>query len=136
MAAVDFGPQVLGVIRTVMLVDDEPDIRRIGAISLARVGGWSVVLAASGEEALAHLSRARPDVILLDVMMPGLDGPSTLARLRAALAPDVPVIFMTAKVLAHEVERYLELGAAGVITKPFDPLRLPEEVRAIVGARQ
>jgi CheY-like chemotaxis protein len=123
------------VIRTVLLVDDEPDLRRIAALSLSRVGKWAVLLAASGAEALAVIERERPDVILLDVMMPGLDGPSTLSRLRAApSAAGVPVIFMTAKVQKQEVERYLRLGAAGVITKPFDPMRLPEQIRAIVEA--
>lgn len=123
------------VVRRVLMVDDEPDIRRIGQLSLQRVGGLEVLLAASGDEALELAARERPDVVLLDVMMPLVDGPTTLARLRAR--PEtaaIPVIFMTAKVLPHEVQRFRELGAAGVIAKPFDPMTLPSEVKRILGA--
>ena len=73
----------------------------------------------------------RPDVVLLDVMMPDVDGPATLERLRPLLGDDVPVIFLTAK--ARRRERLLALGAAGVIAKPFDPLALPRELAAIIG---
>jgi CheY-like chemotaxis protein len=125
-------------IAKVLMVDDEPDIRRIGQMSLRAVGKWEVALAASGAEALVLVAAAalggRPDVILLDVMMPGMDGPATLAALRSDEATAaIPVIFMTAKVQQHEVERYLALGAAGVIKKPFDPMTLPDQVRRIVG---
>lgn len=120
-------------IRKVLLVDDEPDIRRIGQLTLERVGRWEVVLASSGAEAQALAERERPDVILLDVMMPTADGPTTLAGLRASPATaDIPVIFMTAKVLEHEVMRLRELGAAGVIAKPFDPMTLPAEIRRVL----
>lgn len=118
-----------------LLVDDEPDIRTIGQLSLARVGGWQVHAASSGAEALEALPRFLPDVVLLDVMMPGMDGPTTLARLREL--PEgarLPILFMTAKVQRQEVERYLALGAAGVISKPFDPLTLPDEVRRLASA--
>jgi two-component system OmpR family response regulator len=119
-------------IAKVLLVDDEPHIRRVAELSLTRVGGWSVVLAESGPDAIAAAERERPDVILLDVMMPDMDGPTTLRALqeRDAVA-GIPVVFMTAKVQAHEVARYLGLGAAGVICKPFDPVKLPEHVRRI-----
>lgn len=120
-------------VQKVLLVDDEPDIRTIGQVSLRSVGRLQVALAGSGEEALAACARDRPDVILLDVMMPELDGPSTLARLQAdPLLAGIPVIFMTAKVQKHEIRRYLDLGAVGVIAKPFDPMQLPAQVRAIV----
>ncbi len=122
-------------IKRVMLVDDEADIRRIGELSLARVGGWTVTLAASGQEALDKLAEALPDVILLDVMMPGMDGPQTLTHLRARPeAAHVPVIFVTARVQRQEIELYLALGASGVIAKPFDPMGLPDEVRQIIAA--
>jgi CheY-like chemotaxis protein len=122
-------------IRRVLLVDDEPDIRKIGALSLQAVGGWEVLLAANAEEGLA-LARQRPDVVLLDVMMPGMDGPTLLKHLRQLPeGVDIPVVFMTAKVQRIEMERYLSLGALGVIQKPFDPMTLPEEVRRLVGAR-
>lgn len=124
-------------IHRVLLVDDEPDIRRIGQLSLERVGGWQVVLASSSAEALATAGRERPDVILLDVMMPVADGPTTLARLREqADTAEIPVIFMTAKVQQHEVQRLLGLGAVGVIPKPFDPMTLPDEVRRVLASAE
>ena len=120
-------------IRKVLLVDDEDDIRTIGQLSLARVGGWETVLAASGAEALAKAAAEKPDLILLDVMMPGMDGPTTFGQLRAQPATAAtPVIFMTAKVQKQEVARYLELGAVGVIAKPFDPMALPGDIRRLV----
>ena len=122
-----------GAIEKVLMVDDEPHVRRVAELSLARVGLWSVTLVASGGEALAVAEREQPDLILLDVMMPGMDGPSTLSALqRRASVAHIPVIFMTAKVQEHEIERYLALGAAGVICKPFDPLRLPDQIRRIL----
>ena len=120
-------------IRKVLLVDDEDDIRTIGQLSLSRVGGWQTVLAASGAEALTRAAAEQPDLILLDVMMPGMDGPTTLGRLRAQEATaKTPVIFMTAKIQKHEVARYLELGAVGVIGKPFDPMTLPAEIKKLL----
>lgn len=118
----------------VLIVDDEPDIRRIARMGLSRVGGMEVVEAPGGAEALALVKEHRPDAVLLDVMMPGLDGPSTLARLRAD--PDtagLPVVFLTAKAIAAEVERLRSLGAAGVLTKPFDPMTLARDLRALLG---
>lgn len=116
-----------------LLVDDDEDIRTLCELGLRRLAGWNVVLAGSGQEALAAVDHARPDVILLDVMMPGEDGLQVLERLRAreGLAK-VPVIFLTAKVQTHEVERYRKLGAAGVIRKPFEVLKLPDEIRKLV----
>jgi CheY-like chemotaxis protein len=121
-------------IKKIMMIDDEDDIRTIGKLSLHNVGKWEAVMAPSGSEALKLLETEKPDVILLDVMMPGLDGPATLARIREIESmAAVPVIFMTAKVQRQEVEQYMRLGAAGVISKPFDPMKLPEEIRKIVG---
>ena len=123
-------------IQKIMMVDDEPHIRRIGELSLRGVGKWTVVLAGSGREAIDLARREQPDVILLDVMMPGMDGPATLAELRDSKETEaIPVIFLTAKAQRHEVERYRQLGAAGVLTKPFDPMTLPDEVRGIVELR-
>ncbi len=120
-------------IHKVLLVDDEDDIRTIGQVSLSRVGGWQTVLASSGADALAKAAAERPDLILLDVMMPGMDGPTTLARLRAQEATAAtPVIFMTAKIQKQEVARYLELGAVGVIGKPFNPLTLPADIKKLL----
>ncbi|MCA9705335.1 MAG: response regulator [Myxococcales bacterium] len=123
----------MGVIHKVLLVDDDEDIRVIGEMALTEVGGLRTLLASSGEQALAVAAAERPDVILLDVMMPGMDGPSTFRRLREDPATaSIPVVFVTAKVQRHEVERYRALGAIGVIGKPFDPMALPGEVREIV----
>ncbi|ATB41890.1 hypothetical protein CYFUS_007366 [Cystobacter fuscus] len=120
-------------IHKVLLVDDEDDIRTIGQVSLSRVGGWQTVLASSGADALTKAAAERPDLILLDVMMPGMDGPTTLARLRAQEATAAtPVIFMTAKIQKQEMARYLELGAVGVIGKPFNPLTLPADIKKLL----
>ena len=116
-----------------MLVDDEDDIRMVGEISLSSVGRWETVLASSGREAIQLARSEKPDIILLDVMMPILDGPATLKAIRSdETTANIPIIFVTAKVQREEVERYRALGAVGVIAKPFDPMTLPDEVRALV----
>jgi two-component system OmpR family response regulator len=115
-----------------LYVDDDPTLTLLTRISLERVGGFTVKTCASGAEALAEVEAFAPDLILLDVMMPGMDGPATLQALREIAALDaVPVVFMTAKVQGDEVARYHELGAADVIGKPYDPVKLPDLVRAI-----
>ena len=116
----------------ILHVDDEPDIQAVTALALEVLGGFTVESCGSGAEALERAESFRPDLIILDVMMPGMDGPATLQELRQrpSLA-EVPVIFMTAKVQTQEVEHYLGLGASGVITKPFDPESLSGEVAAI-----
>jgi two-component system, OmpR family, response regulator len=117
-----------------LLVDDEEAIRTIAAVSLERIGGWTVISTSSGQAALEIAADDGPfDAVLMDVMMPGLDGPSTLERMRDGVLPlAVPVIFLTAKVGDTERKRLLSLGAAGVIAKPFDPMTLPEDVRRIL----
>ena len=118
----------------VLIVDDEPDIRRIAKLGLGRVGGMEVVEATNGTEALARAKEHQFDAVLLDVMMPVLDGPSTLARLREDPATaGIPVVFLTAKAIAAEVDRLKSRGAAGVLTKPFDPMTLARELRAVLG---
>jgi two-component system, OmpR family, response regulator len=119
-------------LRSVLYVDDEPDIREIAGMALGLDGSLDVRTAASGEEAIATARAKVPDLILLDVMMPDLDGPATLARLRFDPAlSDVPVVFITAKTLPDELVRFRDLGAADVISKPFDPMRLLEQVRLV-----
>lgn len=121
-------------VHTVLLVDDDDDIRTIGRISLGTVGGFRVLQAASGTEAIEVARTERPDVILLDVMMPDMDGPMTLRRLREdPVTQGIPVIFLTAKIQPDDVQRYLALGAVGALAKPFDPMALPAEVRALLG---
>ena len=119
--------------RTVMIVDDDEDILLIAALSASRIGNWRVVTAGTGMEALELAQRERPDLILLDAMMPVLDGPATIARLREDPATAaIPVIFLTARVQPQEIESYLEIGALGVIRKPFDAMALPLEVERIL----
>jgi two-component system OmpR family response regulator len=122
-------------IESVLLVDDDPDIRRVAEISLGTVGGWTTFTAISGDDAL-RLSATQPvDVIVLDMMMPGRDGLSTLAALRATpQTAHTPVVFMTAKVQRSEVQTYIDAGADGVIAKPFDPMTLPDELRRVVAS--
>jgi CheY-like chemotaxis protein len=119
-------------IEKIFLVDDDPNIRRIAEISLKKLGPWQVELAASGRELIALLKQGKPDLLILDVMMPEMDGPTTFQSVKVQF-PDFkqPVIFMTAKVMSHEVDEYLNLGAAGVICKPFNPKDLADEVRSI-----
>lgn len=119
----------------VLLVDDDPDIRKIGALSLVAVGGFQVEVAESGAEAIAKGAEQAPDLILLDIMMPGMDGVATLAELRKlpGLA-GTPVVFFTARVQRAEVEELVALGAMGVIGKPFDPMTLASQVRALLAA--
>lgn len=115
--------------RTVLLIEDEPDIREVAAASLGHVGGFNVVVASDGAEGVAKAKTEKPDVILLDVMMPGIDGPATLHVLRADPdTADTPVIFLTAKAKPADRDRLLSLGASGVIAKPFDPMRLAADV--------
>jgi CheY-like chemotaxis protein len=118
----------------VLLVDDEDDIREVAGVSLELVAGWKVATARSGEEAFALAAGEPPDAILLDVMMPGTDGPGTLRLLRSdPRTADIPVVFLTAKAQTSEQQRLLELGACGVVSKPFDPLTLADEISRALG---
>lgn len=112
----------------ILYVDDEADIREIAAISLALDDSFEVRTCASGSEALRVAPEWQPALILLDVMMPGMDGPNTLAALRTEpRTADIPVVFITARTQSYEVQRFLSLGAAGVIAKPFDPMTLASQ---------
>jgi CheY-like chemotaxis protein len=121
----------------VLVVDDEDDIRDIARLSLERIGGWTVVTASSGDEAVELAAREAPfTVVLLDVMMPGSDGPATLERLRSGpLDAHTPIVFLTAKVQPADRKRLHELGAAGVIAKPFDPTQLSQQLWAVLNER-
>jgi two-component system, OmpR family, response regulator len=119
-------------LHTILYVEDDPDIREVVTMALEVVGGYQVSVASSGRDALRHLATSTPDLILLDVMMPGMDGPTTLGELRAR--PELagtPVVFITAKVQAAEIEYFKSLGAVDVIAKPFDPVALAGQVQAI-----
>ncbi len=117
--------------RRIMVVDDEDDIREVAQLALELVGGWEVIGARSGREALKLVSDVQPDVILMDVMMPDLDGPATLRLLQQdPQARSIPVILLTAKVQSGDRRQFETLGVRGVIAKPFDPLTLPQQVNA------
>jgi CheY-like chemotaxis protein len=116
----------------ILYVEDEPDIRTIATMSLQMVGKFQVHACSSGAQALAAIGDFLPDLLLLDVMMPDMDGPATLARLREHPAgAAVPAVFMTAKVQAGEIDAFKSLGVVDVIPKPFDPMKLADQLRAI-----
>ena len=116
----------------ILYVEDEPDIRAVAQLALETVGGFTVKVCSSGEQALQEAEAFAPDMVLLDVMMPGMNGPDTLRQLRdkPSLAK-VPVAFMTAKVQPSEIAEFKSLGALDVIPKPFDPMQLADQVRSI-----
>lgn len=117
----------------VLYVDDEDDIREIAAMSLELDPGLAVRDCASGAEAVEIAAAWKPRLILLDVMMPGMDGPATLAALRERPeTADTPVAFITARTQRDDLDRLMALGACGVIAKPFDPMTLAERVRALL----
>ncbi|MGB5258916.1 MAG: response regulator [Gammaproteobacteria bacterium] len=116
----------------ILYVEDEPDIQTVAMMALETIGGFTVHACSSGQEAIKAAPEFMPDLVILDVMMPGMDGPATLEALRKLqVMEDVDVIFMTAKVQSREVERYLEMGAVDVIAKPFDPMTLATQVQTI-----
>ncbi|PCM42912.1 response regulator [Marinobacter sp. ANT_B65] len=119
-------------LKRILMVEDEPDIRTVAALALESIGGFVLTACDSGQQALEQIGECQPQLILLDVMMPGMDGPATLEAIRRL--PDyatTPAVFMTAKVQSDEVQGYLAQGAAGVIPKPFDPLSLADQIREI-----
>lgn len=119
-------------LKRVVHIDDEPDIREIVNMSLALVGGLEVTQFPSGEEALPHIADAAPQLILLDVMMPNMDGEETYRRIRDIPGlENTPIVFMTAKASNTDLTHLRELGALDVLVKPFDPMSLAEQVKAI-----
>jgi len=116
----------------ILYAEDEPDIREIATLALEAIGGFEVITCPSGVTVVECALAFKPELILLDVMMPDMDGPTTLSVLNAHEAlKDIPVIFLTAKILADEIERFKTLGAVDVISKPFDPMSLADQVRGI-----
>lgn len=117
-----------------LLIEDDDDIRRVARLSLGRLGGMDVIEAGGGAEGLRRAAEHQPDAILLDALMPAMDGPATLAALRAdPRTAAIPVVFLTGKTQPGDLSRLRGLGAAGVLTKPFDPVALPIQVRAALG---
>jgi two-component system OmpR family response regulator len=124
-------------LRHLLCIDDEEDILQVAKLSLEMVGGFQVSICRGSKDAVGEASRLQPDMILLDVMMPERDGPATLEALRANPATAaIPVVFMTAKVQPAEVTHYLGLGAVGVVSKPFDPMTLPDQIKALWSKNQ
>ena len=120
--------------KKILVVDDEDPIREIAALSLQAVGGYAVLTAESGADCLEQAAAQQPDAILLDVMMPGMDGPTTFQTLQSdATTRDIPVVLLTAKVQTSDHRRFAELGVAGVLAKPFDPVALPGQVAEVLG---
>ncbi len=116
----------------ILYVEDEPDIQAVARMALEVVGGFSVCVCSSGAEAIDAAPDFYPQLILLDVMMPEMDGPSTLRALRQLpQTAATPAIFFTAKAQPSEISRYRALGAIDVIAKPFDPLTLSQHLREI-----
>jgi CheY-like chemotaxis protein len=116
----------------ILYVEDEADIREITQLALELVGGYQLLMCSSGQEAIDKAENFAPDLFLLDVMMPLMDGPSTLQKLRAIPSlSHIPAVFMTAKVQPSEVLALRQLGAVEVIAKPFDPMTLATQLRTI-----
>lgn len=116
----------------ILIIDDEPDISKIVKITLESIANFTVKVCHSGKDSLAVIPEFKPDLILLDVMMPGLDGPETFNQIRELpLQTEIPVIFITAKTQSPEIIKYKALGAIAVIAKPFDPMTLTDEIKNI-----
>jgi two-component system alkaline phosphatase synthesis response regulator PhoP len=120
--------------KRILIVDDEPDIREVAQMSLEMISGWQVLTAQSGEEAIAKAKHEKPDAILLDAMMPAMDGAATFEKLQAdPSTKQIPVIMFTAKVQLADRKRFADLGVKDVIAKPFDPMKLGGQIAAILG---
>jgi CheY-like chemotaxis protein len=118
-----------------LVIDDEEDVRFVARVSLGRVGGMTVIEASSGDEGVVRARAEQPDFILLDMMMPGMDGAATFRALRAdERTARIPIVFLTAKAMTSEVQRLHALGAKGVILKPFNPMTLAADIRTILDA--
>jgi CheY-like chemotaxis protein len=121
----------------ILIIDDEDDIRQVAAMSLETVAGWDVVLASSGKQGIERASSEQPDAILLDVMMPEMDGPTTLLKLKAnGSTAHIPVLLLTAKVQGPDQRKFAEMGVAATLFKPFDPLTLARQISAALGWKE
>ena len=120
--------------KKILIIDDEDDIREVAALSLESVAGWEVVTASSGSQGLARAVEHQPDAILLDVMMPGMDGPTTFRELRKNPATaKIPVLLLTAKVQSSDQRRFADLGVESILFKPFDPMTLADQISSVLG---
>lgn len=120
------------MLERILYAEDNDDIQQIAIIALETIGGFTLKICNDGVEALASIEEFSPQLILLDVMMPNMDGPNALIKIREIEAfKNTPAIFMTAKIQPDEVEKYLNMGAVGVIAKPFDPMTLADQIREV-----
>ena len=120
--------------RRILIIDDEDDIREVAALSLEAIAGWEILTASSGAEGIAIAAAQKPDAILMDVMMPEVDGPTTFGLMQQN--PDVagiPVLLLTAKVQGVDQRRFANLGVNAVLFKPFDPLTLSQQISEALG---
>jgi CheY-like chemotaxis protein len=119
-------------LKRILYVEDEPDIQEVAKVALEAVGNFELIICNNGQEVVDNAPSANADLILMDVMMPGMDGPTALKKLRESPeTANTPVIFMTARIQAQEIQEYKEMGAVDVITKPFDPMNLSDQIRTI-----
>src|ERR1700728_1984049 len=126
-----------GMIPRILIIDDEADIREVTALSLETIAGWQVILAPSGAQGTRRASLEQPDAILLDVMMPDIDGPTTYQILKQnGNTAHIPVLLLTAKVQGQERRKLDELGAAAILSKPYDPLTLADQISDILGGER
>lgn len=120
--------------KRILVIDDEYPLRRVIQLALKMTAGWEVLTAGSGQEGIDKAETERPDAILLDVMMPEMDGPATLAHLRAnKFTQHIPIVLLTAKVQVADQQRFTQLGVATVIVKPFEPTTLASQIAQALG---
>ena len=125
------------VLECILYAEDNADIQQVALLALETVGGFTIKACNDGLEAVSAIGAFNPQLLLFDVMMPHMDGPSALAKIRELEAfKATPVIFMTAKVRPEEVQKYMGAGAVGVIAKPFDPMTLATQIQQIWGETQ
>ncbi len=124
----------MGMVPRILIIDDEADIREVTALTLETVAGWQVIVASSGATGIERASIEQPDAILLDVMMPDIDGPTTFHILKKNdNTAHIPVLLLTAKVQGADRRKLDALGAAAVLAKPFDPLTLADQISGVLG---
>jgi CheY-like chemotaxis protein len=119
---------------SILVIDDEDDIREVAALSLEATAGWNILTASSGAAGIEIAAAEQPDAILMDVMMPGVDGPTTFGHMQKNSAiSHIPVLLLTAKVQGVDQRRFAGLGLAGILFKPFDPLTLAQQISDVLG---
>ncbi len=122
----------MNTLKRILYAEDDPDIQQVTELALEAVGGFTLKTCSTGLEAVAEIEAFAPQLLLFDVMMPDMDGPSALKRIREIAAyRSIPAVFMTAKVQQEEIRQYLQMGAADVIVKPFDPMTLASQIQEI-----